>query len=75
MKINLKYSRNIIYLMVETINETILNQIKELTKDNNEFLMCKRILEQENVFQNDDEWDYKPQFKSYLNTYYPFPEE
>ena len=60
--------------MVETINDKILDKIKELTKDNNEFLMCKRILEQENVYQNDDEWDYKPQFKKYLNEYFPFPE-
>ena len=60
--------------MVDTINDKILDKIKELTKDNNEFLMCKRILEQENVYQNDDEWDYKPQFKKYLNEYFPFPE-
>ena len=61
--------------MVETINDKILDKIKELTKDNNEFLMCKRILEQENQFQNDDEWDYRSQFKSYLNEYFPFKEE
>ena len=60
--------------MVDTINDKILDKIKELTKDNDEFLMCKRILEQENVYQNDDEWDYKPQFKKYLNQYFPFPE-
>jgi hypothetical protein len=60
--------------LVDTINDKILDKIKELTKDNNEFLMCKRILEQENVYQNDDEWDYKPQFKKYLNEYFPFPE-
>jgi hypothetical protein len=60
--------------LVDTINDKILDKIKELTKDNDEFLMCKRILEQENVYQNDDEWDYKPQFKKYLNQYFPFPE-
>ena len=58
--------------MVETINDKILGKIKELTDDNNEFLMCKRILEQENLHQNDDEWDYKPQFKKYLDVYFPF---
>ena len=61
--------------MVDTINDKILDKVKELAKDNNEFLMCKRILEQENQFQNDDEWDYRTQFKKYLNTYFPFPEE
>jgi hypothetical protein len=60
--------------LVDTINDKILDKIKELTKDNNEFLMCKRILEQENVYQNDDEWDFKPQFKKYLNEYFPFQE-
>ena len=60
--------------VVDTINDTILDKIKELTGDKNEFLMCKRILEQENQWQNDDEWDYKPQFKAYLNEYFPFKE-
>jgi hypothetical protein len=61
--------------LVDTINDKILNKIKELTDDKNEFLMCKRILEQENLYQNDDEWDYRTQFKSYLNEYFPFNEE
>ncbi len=61
--------------MVDTINDKILDKIKELTDDKNEFLMCKRILEQENQNQNDDEWDYRAQFKSYLKEYFPFKEE
>ena len=61
--------------MISTINDKILDKIRELTDDNNEFLMCKRILEQENLFQNDDEWDYRDQFKSYLHEYFPFKEE
>lgn len=61
--------------MVSTINDKILDKIRELADDNNEFLMCKRILEQENLFQNDDEWDYRDQFKSYLHEYFPFKEE
>jgi len=61
--------------LVSTINDKILDKIRELADDNNEFLMCKRILEQENLFQNDDEWDYRDQFKSYLHEYFPFKEE
>jgi hypothetical protein len=60
--------------VVEVINERILKKIKELTDDVNEYQMCKRILERENKWINDED-NFKEQYKKYLEIYFPYQEE
>jgi len=61
--------------LVEIINERILKKIKELSNDNNEYLICKKLLERENFWIHDPDPEFKPQYKKYLEDYFPYKEE
>jgi hypothetical protein len=57
------------------ISERILKKIKEFSSTNEEYLMCKKLLERENFWINDPEPDFKGQYKKYLEEYFPYDEE
>ena len=57
------------------ISERILKIIKEYSEENNEYLMCKKLLERENFWINDPDPDFKKQYKNYLEEYFPYNEE
>ncbi|MBT4326799.1 MAG: hypothetical protein HOD60_07805 [Candidatus Nitrosopelagicus sp.] len=61
--------------MTEFLNEKILEKLEELTDNVNELQMCKKILYLENLNSNDEGYDFKPQYKKYLNVYFPYEEE
>lgn len=61
--------------MAEILNEKILKKLKEFTENNNEFMMCKKILELENKFSDDIKPDFQDQYKKYLKDYFPYDEE
>lgn len=61
--------------MAEILNEKILKKLKEFTENNNEFIMCKKILEYENGITNEIKPNFHDQYKKYLNVYFPYDEE
>jgi len=61
--------------LTEFLNEKILEKLEELTDNVNELQMCKKILYLENLNSNDEGYDFKPQYKKYLNVYFPYEEE
>lgn len=54
-----------------SINDEILKKIDELTKDKNERIFCRKILNEELEFKDKSEHDFKGQFKRWLQEYFP----
>jgi hypothetical protein len=57
------------------ISDRILKKIKEFSNTNEEYLMCKKLLERENRWIHDPEPEFKDQYRSFLKVYFPYNEE
>ena len=54
-----------------SINDEILKKIDELTKDKNERIFCRKILNEELEFKDVSDHNFKAQFKRWLQDYFP----
>ena len=61
--------------MADILNEKIIKKLEELTENANELQICKKILQVENFHSNDEQFDFKPQYKKFLVDYFPYDEE